>query len=363
MKGVRGQLSQPVELICRRLSAALLDDAGKACDRLGAADDPEALHDYRVGVRRLRSFIGAYRGHFPKAIGKKARKRLAKLICLTNAGRDNEVHVAWLGGQLHKASLSKSCRRGYEIALQRMTSDTSEAESSLVESARLAFQRVSDKLGKRLNEPQQAVRLDKNGQVLTFADATAAVLLDYATELKSKLASIQSIEDKEQSHRARLAAKRLRYVLEQVRSLVVGGRATVSKLKELQDFLGDLRDLQNIETEISRMTKKVAVESSRQLTDAAKRERSLAAVKQNGRGFEDCQALAAALIQIKHEQDRLYRSFSRRWTGENTGRFFVKVDRIIQQLAPEFAARPETQLAAVELASGGSENSDNISEA
>ena len=50
----------------RRVALRYLDQAARACKRLEAgSEDPEegesALHDFRVGMRRLRSCLRAYR--------------------------------------------------------------------------------------------------------------------------------------------------------------------------------------------------------------------------------------------------------------------------------------------------------------
>lgn len=334
MKGIRRQLAQPVELTCRQISAALLEDASKACDRLGGPDDPEALHDYRVAVRRLRSFIGAYRNHFPKAIGKKARGRLGKLIKRTNEGRDREVHTTWLETQLQKSTVPKLCRSGFEIALARLTSEGEESDAEMVMAARSSFAAVKAKLEDRLNDPQQSVRVDADGQMLTFADATAGILAHHAGDLRSELAAIQSVDDREQCHRARLASKRLRYVLEPIRSLVTGGRVVVVKLKELQDGLGDLRDVQNLGQELVAMLQDAAMESAQAMAATARREGGGNSSRGGNREFDDCRALAAAIARVRREEVRLFRALERRWLGARSSRFFDKLDVLMGGLSP-----------------------------
>jgi CHAD domain-containing protein len=342
MKGIRWQLAQPVELTCRHVAAALLMDAGKACDRLGVPDDSEALHDFRVSVRRLRSFIGAYKRHFPKAVSNRIRKQLRKLIAMTNAGRDQEVHARWIEAELAKRSLSKTCRHGFLLVLSELSPDHPESDTELAESTRAAFHKVKAKLEKRLSEPRQAIRVDANGDVVTFSEATGGIILGRSHELRAGLALVHSTDDRQEAHRARLSGKRLRYVLEQVRSVGTGGRAATTKLKELQDILGDLRDLQNLEQRIDRLMESAAVGWSHRVADAARGEGNLAEITRGKEGLDDCRALGAALVRIRKEEMRLFRKLERRWLISSSSVFFDRMTRIAQQLWPDVPLSGET---------------------
>lgn len=334
MKGVRAQLAQPVELTCRTVAAALLKDAAKACRQLGVSDDPEALHDYRVAIRRLRSFVAAYRPYFPKEVGKKHRRRMGRLLSQTNSGRDREVQVRWLEGEMAKTSLPRQCHRGYGILLEGLGAVDEGIEASQLEKVRGAFFALYDKLESRLNAPRQSVRLDADGQVLSFAEATAAILLHDAGELRQELEAIRSVEDKKQGHRARLAAKRLRYVLEQVRSTVPGGRAAVGKLKDLQDILGDLRDLQHMEGRVEAMMEDAAVAWSRAMAASARADSGSATRTESAGSLDDCQALAAAMVRIRKGEIGMFRRLERRWLGPPAAVFFDRINAIVNHLSP-----------------------------
>jgi len=351
MKGIRWQLAQPVELTCRHVAAALLMDAGKACDRLGVPDDPEALHDFRVSVRRLRSFIGAYRPHFPKAVRKTVRKQLKGLIAMTNAGRDQEVHARLLEAELAKTTLSKTCRTGFLLVLSELSQRHAESEKDMAQSTRLEFLKVKTKLEKRLTEPRQAIRIDANGDIVTFAEATGGIVLAKTKELRDSLALVRSADDRKEAHQARLAGKRLRYVLEQVRSLVTGGRVATVKLKELQDLLGDLRDLQNLEQRIDGLMESAAVGWSRRVADAAKNEGNLAEIKGGKEGLDDCRALGGALARIRKQEIRLFHKLERKWLGSSATAFFVRMDRIARQLWPDVGLSGDVEAREVDEAS------------
>ena len=89
----------------RLVALSLLADAQKASDGLirvsrelrdGHAGGDDALHDFRVAVRRLRSWIRAFEPSLRDAVSRKQRRRLSEIADATGATRDATVHLAWL---------------------------------------------------------------------------------------------------------------------------------------------------------------------------------------------------------------------------------------------------------------------------
>ena len=78
-------LERQPEEVSRILVLSFLDDALAAAERLGNPHDNEALHDFRVALRRLRSCIRDYRPYLKNNIPKKVRKELRSLASSTNA--------------------------------------------------------------------------------------------------------------------------------------------------------------------------------------------------------------------------------------------------------------------------------------
>jgi CHAD domain-containing protein len=89
------QAKSPEET-ARHLCLGLLEEAESALRRLERGEDEEALHDFRVALRRLRSVIRAYRPYLKGSARKKLRARLKALAASTNAARDLEVQREWL---------------------------------------------------------------------------------------------------------------------------------------------------------------------------------------------------------------------------------------------------------------------------
>src|ERR1700752_1484631 len=83
-------LEQPVERAARDVALRLLERAEEERGRLSDGDDPEALHDFRVAVRRLRSWLKAFKQPLRGSVSGKHRGRLRRVAHATNAGRDAE---------------------------------------------------------------------------------------------------------------------------------------------------------------------------------------------------------------------------------------------------------------------------------
>ena len=117
-----GELLDDSEVRAVRVVAlALLADADAHRERLTQPDDPEALHDFRVAVRRLRSWLGRTRECSGATRQRAPLKRLRRLATATSRGRDSEVLAAWLDGE--KRELTARQRVG-AVWLVRRLNDT-----------------------------------------------------------------------------------------------------------------------------------------------------------------------------------------------------------------------------------------------
>ena len=87
------------ERAARWLLSRQLRHAEAAAQQLIGGEDPEALHDFRVALRRFRSIERAHRGWVAEALPKKLRKRLRELVQSTGPARDSEVQLGWLDRQ------------------------------------------------------------------------------------------------------------------------------------------------------------------------------------------------------------------------------------------------------------------------
>ena len=91
-----GILGAPARESARRIALGHLDAAAAALRRMKRGEDDEALHDFRVSLRRLRTILKAYAPVLAPEIGRKHRRAVRKVAGATGAGRDAEVLLAWL---------------------------------------------------------------------------------------------------------------------------------------------------------------------------------------------------------------------------------------------------------------------------
>ncbi len=88
-------LAEPAPQATRALASERLMEVTAAYDRFLAGEET-GLHDLRVSLRRLRSWLRAYRPEVNDTLRSKTRRRLNRLAQATNAAREAEVALAWI---------------------------------------------------------------------------------------------------------------------------------------------------------------------------------------------------------------------------------------------------------------------------
>ena len=255
-------LRQPVERGVRLVAISLLDDAQQACDKLTslskelrdgvtAADD--AVHDFRVAVRRVRSWVRAFKPWLQDDMSRKRRRRLSTIAEETRAARDTAVHLEWL--RKEHPELTAEQRVGQTWLSERLEAQRSEGAEAALEAA-ADFATMVPKLTRRLEfyrasigEPVRAAR---------FGAVFAERLLKESDELRERLAAVHHFADAKATHRARIGGKNLRYMADPLAKLAGDGDAIIETLKTLQDSLGDLHDVHVFADELVAATEKAA---------------------------------------------------------------------------------------------------------
>ncbi len=245
----RDLLLRPAVEAARRVALASLAQARAAAGRLADTDDPSALHDLRVAVRRVRTTLRAWRRDLEN-VGRRRRDALGAFQDETGAGRDAEVQLAWV--RTVEDDLDSEERPGceaYAERLRRLRAGAAEAGAG-VWSAR--FSAIEEALRRRLARYRVEVRLDGGGSPPTYATALAPKARAAARKVAKKLLAIEDAEDRRRVHRARILAKRLRYLVEPAAGRLPEADAVVERLRVLQDVLGDLHDAHVLEDSLVR---------------------------------------------------------------------------------------------------------------
>ena len=232
----------------RRLALKALSAARAAERRLDDRSDPEALHDFRVAIRRLRSILRAYKPQLANAVRKKDRDRLREIQRATGGGREADVALEWL--TLQQRDLAPEHLTGLNWLSAKLLARRRECSQALDGEVREAFKRNAQKLEERLAIMRSKQNLLAERPHVSFARTLANLTEAHATDLLVQLGQIARMDDAEALHDARILGKRLRYLLEPLRAYVDAAQPVVKKTKRLQDVLGDLNDVHVLMDEI-----------------------------------------------------------------------------------------------------------------
>jgi CHAD domain-containing protein len=235
----RDLLAQPAKRAARVIARARLDAVRVAYERLDT-DAPDALHDLRVGLRRVRSWLRAFRPELDDTVRGKTRRRLRDLTHATNAARDVEVWLEWIGAQTGLSSRARPGQR-YVTKWLRLEGDGQHRKATKRIHARVPA--LLDTLEDELSRYSAPVPPEDQGTgETTMAEAIAELIRVHRQRFLRRIDRLQSATHVGGIHRCRIAAKRLRYLLEALEEFPQAKEAT-AQLVELQDSLGTARDL------------------------------------------------------------------------------------------------------------------------
>jgi CHAD domain-containing protein len=228
-------LDRPAAEGASTVARALLADAVARARGARRRGGPEALHDFRVAVRRLRSYLRAFREVLRPAVRGRDLRRLRRIARATNAARDVEVLAAWVKdatGDLEPAHRPAAAWLSGRLGALRRGQHGTEVAGSMKETERRAprlERRLARLEAERGAEPYRAAL----GRELHRAIASVAAALREAAEPP----------DPARAHEARVEAKRLRYLLETLREVPgLEVEPAVDGLKRMQDRIGLLHD-------------------------------------------------------------------------------------------------------------------------
>ena len=354
-----GLLRDPVELAARKVALTLLERAEKQARHLarthpdetapvtaedaGLANEPsldaeataessdsEALHNFRVALRRLRTHLGAYRRYLDKRVAGRPRNRLKILMDQTSGDRDGEVHRAWLAHRLSLHKVPQLERAGLELlALQVLQPCEQGGEYADVIAG---FRRASAQLRSRLQVGSQIVKLDAQGRSRTFGVTVGDLVQTTGTKLRAQLAAITSPADNEAGHEARLSAKKLRYMLEPLGQDAPESWQLVRDLKRLQDLLGSLHDLHTLEPQVRRVLRRAVRRWRSMLENKAEARVTLSTLSTGTPELQDCYAAAAVVRRLHLEQVAHHRRLVAWRQGEPSKGFFARLEAMAESL-------------------------------
>jgi CHAD domain-containing protein len=253
----------------RRIARAFLAAARRARHRLYVHGDKEALHDFRVALRRLRSTLRVYRPVVgARTVPRRWGRRLRRLARTTSDARDAEVGLAWLRARRDHATAAERTARDWLIGVWSARCDKA------YEKVRRTVEEEFDPLDAGLRRAF-TVHAPLAGTPI-LAPTAGKLVHDQITELATTLHRITSVTEWQTIHAARIEAKRLRYLLEPLGGEIAGGKALVKSLKKFQDDFGELCDRQVLCEELIATAAAHAAERSAQELRSIIEERAVA---------------------------------------------------------------------------------------
>ena len=208
------------------------------------ADEPDAVHQLRTTVRRLRSVLAAYEPLFDESVAEALRRRYGAFGKELGIVRDIEVRVNVAERALQEADESMEV--------------TAALRARLVDAELEAYRLAHTRFAARQRMPRAVARgvaltalLDDPPLTSLAAEPAMTVLGDLiereARRALRRAARVEPSATSEQLHAVRKAGRRLRYVAEAVSDEPVAlfderVQALAAAGENLHDLLGDHRD-------------------------------------------------------------------------------------------------------------------------
>ena len=300
----------------RRVVLDLLAEAREALPRVADPADAEGLHDLRVAVRRLRSTLRAWKGPLRGAVRKRDRHALAEIQAHTGKGRDAEVGIAWLERQREK--LSPDQRPDLDRLVEELRSERSGRSAGLGGRFAAAFTAWVDDFEPRVARLELSRNLLEEGEEEVFAEALAVRVRSACEDLRSCTAERGGEKDHEGLHAARIACKRLRYLVEPAGGWLEAAEPLVRQCKRLQDLLGGIHDASVM---IDRLAAAPRKSASGGLAQA-----------RGPRPPTFSPGLLALMERAARRRERLHRRFERDWREGGLRELFRLGDAAARQL-------------------------------
>jgi inorganic triphosphatase YgiF len=207
-----------------------------------ASGDPEAVHQSRVAIRRLRAACGLF-GNV--AVDEDAPVLRAELKAAAKGlGAARDLHVL-LG---HAISAAKASNRDHGELLAHLCAQRDQAtHSAQLLLAGGPFQRLLFQYGQWIDGGEWLARITETGVDQPLAPFAVRALSKRRRKLRHLVGPLADMSDAAR-HRLRIEAKKLRYAAEFFAPLYAGHdtarhrRPFVKALTRLQDSLGELND-------------------------------------------------------------------------------------------------------------------------
>ncbi len=206
---------------------------------------PEAVHDLRVAIRRLRGWLRAFGPFLADTVSRGPERRLRRLSHLTGRVRDLEVQRLWLTEGL--PGRARQAKEGARWLAGCLTPELARSRRALAAGLAAGLPRAGRKLAQQLNHYYQV-----DDRVM--ASAMARALRECLEVLPRTLERVKRPQQVAAAHAARIAIKHVRYLLEAFGPSSRLAAGAVRHLALLQQHFGELHDAQVLALRLSKET-------------------------------------------------------------------------------------------------------------
>jgi hypothetical protein len=214
------------------------------------------------------------------------------------------------------------------------------AQAAMADEVARDFAEAATELRRRLSVYRTEIHLDAVGDGPTFGARTAGILAEQVRELAHHLARVESPEDEKEAHAARIAAKRLRYLIEPLAAEVPEAVLLVQRFKALQDLLGELHDAHVLERELAGALAAAAAERADRLLAASLAQPPDENLVRSARRRSVEPGLIALAKANRERRDRLFAELQGTWLAGQADALLGEVAGLGEKLADPQHAPP-----------------------
>ena len=320
-------LRKPAQHAVRVVASALLENVLAAHARF-ENDEAEALHDLRVAMRRLRSWLRAFRPELSDTVRGRTRRKLHALASATNDARDDEVTLAFIARQADLPPRTRAAMRDIVERLEKVCDDHSRA---MRRTLGRDLRKTTRDLAAQLETWWEHHRLDDSAGPRRMSAVFADAIRDGTRRMRSALERIEGADKADDVHRARIATKRLRYLLEPLGEEHAVAEP-IRQLRSLQRHLGDTRDAHRIAT---RLIREIGEHAAREARGRALRSSGVVPADdaEPPRPLGSRSALTELARRAQLAREAAYGEYAAQWTETEVAAFAERIDAIAARVA------------------------------
>lgn len=203
-----------------------------------AKSDPDTIHDLRVASRRFHAAAQLFPSSLLPSVLAECERSVRRLRKSAGAIRDGDVQRLFVE-RLLKKSTPRGARPGLQRLVVRLLQRREKQLKDVIDSINDFEQRgVAEKMKRSLSFPLRSTRT-----VLTLRQRAAREIVSHLTTFLSFEQYARQSSALDELHRMRIAAKRLRYVMEIFNPLYHNKlKPFIRMIRSIQDALGEMHD-------------------------------------------------------------------------------------------------------------------------